>query len=60
MSRSEEIDIIPGTDIVFKDHGQVENTTPSELILIPQPTSKLDDPLVILIFHSLLILSKTF
>jgi hypothetical protein len=49
MSRSEEIDIIPGTDVVFKEHGETENATPSDLILIPQPTSNLDDPLVIII-----------
>ncbi|KAI1373860.1 putative MFS transporter [Hypoxylon crocopeplum] len=46
MARSEEIDIIPGTDIIFiSDPGDGENTSSNSVVLVPQPTSSPDDPL---------------
>ncbi|OTA58303.1 MFS general substrate transporter [Hypoxylon sp. EC38] len=45
MSESELPDIIPGTDIIFTDREGSDNGTPSEVVLIPQPTSSPDDPL---------------
>ncbi|KAI0888737.1 MFS general substrate transporter [Annulohypoxylon maeteangense] len=45
MAEVEKPDIIPGTDIIFTDGSNGENTTPGEVVLIPQPTSNPDDPL---------------
>ncbi|KAI1453411.1 putative MFS transporter [Annulohypoxylon moriforme] len=45
MAETEKPDIIPGTDIIFTDGNNGENTTPSEVVLIPQPSSSPDDPL---------------
>ncbi|KAI1209580.1 MFS general substrate transporter [Annulohypoxylon truncatum] len=45
MAETEKPDIIPGTDIIFTDGNNGENTTPGEVVLIPQPTSSPDDPL---------------
>lgn len=46
MAEAEKPDIIPGTDIIFTDGNNGENSTPGEVVLIPQPTSNPDDPLV--------------
>ncbi|KAI0841431.1 MFS general substrate transporter [Hypoxylon sp. FL0890] len=45
MSEREFPDIIPGTDIIFTDRDGSDNGAPSEVVLIPQPTSSPDDPL---------------
>ncbi|KAI1444230.1 putative MFS transporter [Annulohypoxylon stygium] len=45
MAEAEKPDIIPGTDIIFTDGNNGENSTPGEVVLIPQPTSNPDDPL---------------
>ncbi|KAI2466338.1 putative MFS transporter [Annulohypoxylon bovei var. microspora] len=45
MAEFEKPDLIPGTDIIFTDGNDGENATPVEVVLIPQPTSNLDDPL---------------
>ncbi|KAI1412264.1 MFS general substrate transporter [Hypoxylon sp. FL1857] len=45
MSGRELPDIIPGTDIIFTDRDGSDNGAPSEVVLIPQPTSSPDDPL---------------
>lgn len=46
MTQTEKRDIIPGTDIIFADRGDAENEAPDDVVLIPQPTSSPDDPLV--------------
>lgn len=46
MGAPEQADIIPGTEIVFKGHGGGDDNATGELVLIPQPTSSPDDPLV--------------
>lgn len=43
--RSEKPDIIPGTDVIFTGQDAGEASA-SEIVLIPQPTSGSDDPLV--------------
>ncbi|KAL7627341.1 hypothetical protein AAE478_001533 [Parahypoxylon ruwenzoriense] len=45
MTRSENPDIIPGTDIIFAERDDGSNTGANEIVLIPQPTSNPDDPL---------------
>ncbi|KAI1876764.1 uncharacterized protein JN550_000836 [Neoarthrinium moseri] len=45
MAPTEKQDVIPGTDIVFKERREAEGSGRGELILIPQPTSNKDDPL---------------
>lgn len=45
MAESELPDIIPGTDIIFTDRDGSDDGAPSEVVLIPQPTSSPDDPL---------------
>lgn len=42
----EKPDIIPGTDLVYKDGTAGEITGPTDLVLIPKPTSDPHDPLV--------------
>lgn len=42
----EKPDIIPGTDVVYKDGTHGEITSPKDLVLIPRPTSDPHDPLV--------------
>lgn len=46
MTTHEKSEIIPGTEVVFKGSGDVEGTSTDELVLIPQPSSNSDDPLV--------------
>ncbi|KAF3005424.1 hypothetical protein E8E14_002129 [Neopestalotiopsis sp. 37M] len=41
----EKPDIIPGTDVVYKDGTHGEITSPKDLVLIPRPTSDPHDPL---------------
>ncbi len=43
MGRSKDRDIIPGTDVIFQEDSATDKS--GELILIPHPTSNLDDPL---------------
>ncbi|KAH6659160.1 major facilitator superfamily domain-containing protein [Truncatella angustata] len=45
MATHGNIDLIPGTDVVFKEPGHGESTRADELVLIPRPSSKPDDPL---------------
>lgn len=43
MSR-QDVDIIPGTEIVFKERS--DEPQAGELVLIPRPTPNQEDPLV--------------
>lgn len=45
MGIQDEMEIIPGTDVVFKG-ANGETITSQELVLIPKPTNNPDDPLV--------------
>ena len=46
MARLETIDLIPGTEVVFRGHHHDSSSTPEELVLIPRPTNHSSDPLV--------------
>ncbi|KAI1335783.1 putative MFS transporter [Xylariaceae sp. FL0016] len=45
MSQVEKLDVIPGTEIIFKGREDGGNNASSEIVLIPQPTINADDPL---------------
>ncbi|KAH9908492.1 putative MFS transporter [Xylariomycetidae sp. FL2044] len=45
MARTEAVDIIPGTDIIFTGQYDGENSGAGELVLIPKPSTNPDDPL---------------
>lgn len=47
MVERKDIDIIPGTEVVFKEDGAaVGHDGGDELVLVPRPSSNPDDPLV--------------
>ncbi|KAK6206362.1 hypothetical protein LQW54_007816 [Pestalotiopsis sp. IQ-011] len=50
----EKPDIIPGTDVVYKDGAAGEITSPSDLVLIPKPTSDPHDPLFLFTFITIM------
>ncbi|KAK9418415.1 putative Major facilitator superfamily domain-containing protein [Seiridium unicorne] len=45
MTTNHKTEIIPGTDIVFRETNTGEGNATEELVLIPQPTDNADDPL---------------
>lgn len=46
-------DFIPGTDVIFVDQGDSPNPDRNDVVLIPQPSSSPDDPLVSSLFFQL-------
>lgn len=54
MEQNAMPDIIPGTDIIFaggQGGGEGEGAANNEVVLVPQPTSNPDDPLVSIAHH---------